>query len=139
MDFSPLVIAVMVYMKDHYPTTPEEFNFQAQLTAASHWCWPDKDKRRLSLKSGPHNDDRLKIAAQATWQKWIAEVEAHQENDFYRESGKERISGRRLFFTVPLCYYCCCCCRCYLLQEELMRANSPIASSCSFITVRRFS
>ncbi|XP_074607962.1 uncharacterized protein LOC141860681 [Acropora palmata] len=37
MDLSPLVQAVIVYMKDHYPTTPEELNFHAELKAASQW------------------------------------------------------------------------------------------------------
>ena len=30
MDFNKPVIAVLVYMKDHYLTTPDEYNFQAE-------------------------------------------------------------------------------------------------------------
>ena len=30
MDFGTLVTAVLVYMKNHYPNTPDEFNFQAE-------------------------------------------------------------------------------------------------------------
>ena len=76
-------------MKDHYPTTAEEFNFQAELKAASHWCWPDKGQLSLSLKSGPHNDCRVRIAAQKTCQKWLKEVEI---SDLSQEDD-ERISG----------------------------------------------
>ena len=44
MDVSTVVQAVIVYMKDHYPTTPDEFNFHAELKAACHWHWLDKTK-----------------------------------------------------------------------------------------------
>ena len=77
-------------MKDHYPTTAEEFNFQAEPKAASHWCWPDIDKRPLSLKPGPYNDCRVRIAAQKTCQKWIEEVEKSGSS----QEGDERISGK---------------------------------------------
>ena len=83
MDFSTLVRAVLVYMKDHYPTTPDEYNFQAELKAASHWYWypksnenPGHEKEACTsiklpeLGSGPHKDDRVKIAALATCKKW---------------------------------------------------------------------
>ena len=83
MDFSTLVRAVLVYMKDHYPTTPDEYNFQAELKAASHWYWypksnenPGHEKEACTsiklpeLVSGPHKDDRVKIAALATCKKW---------------------------------------------------------------------
>ena len=33
--------AVIVYRKDHYPTTPEELNFYAELQAASQWWCSD--------------------------------------------------------------------------------------------------
>ena len=95
MDFSKLVQAEIIYMKDHYPTTAEEFNFQAELKAASHWCWPEKVQRPLSLKPGPPNDCRVKIAAQKTCQKWIEEVE---KSDSSHEDD-QRISGKPSFFT----------------------------------------
>ena len=85
MDFSTLVRAVMAYMKDHYPTTPDEYNFQAELKAASHWYWYPKSNKNpghekedcTSIKlpelvSGPHKDNRVKIAALETCKKWIS-------------------------------------------------------------------
>ena len=71
MDVSTLVQAVIVYMKDHYPTTPEQFNFQAELKAASHWCWRDDEK---ALNPGPHDDLRVKFAANETLNKWLSEL-----------------------------------------------------------------
>ncbi|XP_066025439.1 uncharacterized protein [Pocillopora verrucosa] len=88
MDFSTLVRAVMVYMKDHYPTTPDEYNFQAELKAASHWFWYPKSNENPGheeeactlikppeLVSGPHKDNRVKIAALETCRKWISVLE----------------------------------------------------------------
>ena len=85
MDFSTLVTAVLVYMKDHYPTTPDEYNFQAELKAASHWYWYPKSNKNSGheeeactsikppeLVSGPHKDNRVKIAALETCKKWIS-------------------------------------------------------------------
>lgn len=61
IEVSALAQAVIVYMRDHYPTTPQELNFHAELKAASHWCWSD-DYAQLSMKKVPFNDCRLKIA-----------------------------------------------------------------------------
>ena len=84
MDFSLLVRAIMVYMKDHYPTTPDEYNFQAELKVASHWYWYPKNNKNSGHKedytsiklpelvSGPHKDNRVKIAALETCKKWIS-------------------------------------------------------------------
>lgn len=79
MNFSTLVRAVIVYMKEHYPTSPEEFNFQAELKAACHWHWlPEQDwfseKDLPELASGPYDDIRVKTAAGITYQKWIKEL-----------------------------------------------------------------
>ena len=87
MDFSTLVTAVLVYMKDHYPTTPDEYNFQAELKAASHWYWYPKSNKNPGqeeedctsiklpeLASGPHKDNRVKIAAMETCKKWISDL-----------------------------------------------------------------
>ena len=41
MKLSPLVEIVIVYMEDHYPTIPEEWNFHTELQAASHCCCSD--------------------------------------------------------------------------------------------------
>ena len=79
--------AVLVYMKDHYPTTPDEYNFQAELKAASHWYWYPKSNKNPGheeedctsiklpeLASGPHKDNRVKIAAMETCKKWISDL-----------------------------------------------------------------
>ena len=89
MDFDTLVTAVLIYMKNHYPTTPDEFNFQAELKAASHWYWHpeseqspyDKEENFLSETKypepalGPHKDLRVKIAALETCRKWVSDLE----------------------------------------------------------------
>ena len=87
MDFSTLVRAVLVYMKDRHPTTPDEHNFQAELKAASHWYWyPNSNKnpgheeedctaiKLPKLASGPHKDYRVKIAAMETFKKWTSDL-----------------------------------------------------------------
>lgn len=74
MDFSALVQAVTVYMKEYNPTTPEEFNFQAELKAASHWYWPN-GKEKIKLVVGPHNDCRVITAAKKTILKWNKELD----------------------------------------------------------------
>lgn len=89
MDFGTLVTAVLVYMKNHYPTTPDEFNFQAELKAASHWYWYPGSEKSLYDKEenflletkypepalGPHKDLRVKIAALETCRKWASDLE----------------------------------------------------------------
>ena len=89
MDFGTLVTAVLVHMKEHYPNTPDEFNFQAELKAASHWYWHpeseqspyDKEENFLSETKypepalGPHKDLRVKIAALETCRKWVSDLE----------------------------------------------------------------
>ena len=89
MDFGTLVTAVLVYMKNHYPNTPDEFNFQAELKAASHWYWHpeseqspyDKEENFLSETKypepvlGPYKDLRVKIAALETCRKWVSDLE----------------------------------------------------------------
>ena len=69
MNRSPLVQAVIVYMKDHFPITPEELNFHAELKAASQWCWSD-DYSKLVMKKVLVDDCRLKIAATETLKTW---------------------------------------------------------------------
>ena len=102
MDLSPLVQAVIVYMKDHYPTTPQELNFHAELKAASQWCWSD-DYHKLVVKKVPVDDCRLKIAATATLRTWekvekdlLKRTEANKKdrgNDSSDESADEQLSG----------------------------------------------
>lgn len=69
MDFSTLVQAVVQYMKDNNPTSPQESNFQAELKAACHWHWSEKDVQ--CLERGPHYNWRVKIAARSIYQKWL--------------------------------------------------------------------
>lgn len=68
-----MVQAVVVYMKDHYPTTPEELNFHAELKAASKWYWLKDNGNSLALKEVPSDDWRLKIAVRQTLQTWEKE------------------------------------------------------------------
>lgn len=93
MDFGTLVRAVLVYMKNHYPTTPDEFNFQAELKAASHWYWHPGSEQSLYNKDGhlssetkhpepvlgPHKDLRVKIAALDTCKKWVRDLQELKE------------------------------------------------------------
>ena len=60
-------------MKENYPTTPEEFNFQAELKAASHWHWPKE------LVLGPHNDCRVITAAKKAITVWKKELDDSRE------------------------------------------------------------
>ncbi|XP_044174434.1 uncharacterized protein LOC114951338 isoform X2 [Acropora millepora] len=69
MNVSPMVQAVIVYMRDHCPKTPKDLNFHAELKAASQWCWSD-DYKQLVMKKVPVGDCRLKIAAKETLQTW---------------------------------------------------------------------
>lgn len=88
MDVSTLVQAVIIYMKDHYPTTPEEFNFQAELKAACQWHWEDDER---PLESGPHDDCRVKIAAKETFKKWVKELK--KRSPPVNAQGKDRDNG----------------------------------------------
>lgn len=99
MNFSTLVRAVLVYMKDHYPTTPDEYNFQAELKAASHWYWyPNSNKnpshedgdcssmKLPELITGPHRDTRVKIAALETCKKWVSVLKKLKDESSHNKS-----------------------------------------------------
>ena len=98
--FSMLVHAINVYLNDNYPEAPEDFNFQAELKAASHWHWSDDEKRCLAL--GPHDDCRVKFAAKQTFDKWVEELDKEREQ-LFKQSGEdsrssdedERVSGKQ--------------------------------------------
>ena len=60
-------------MKENYPSTPEEFNFQAELKVVSHWHWPE-DKEVPRRKPGPRDDLRIKRAVKATLHKWYKDL-----------------------------------------------------------------
>ena len=100
MNLSPLVQAVVVYLIDHLPTTPEELNFHAELKAASHWCWSD-DCNQPVMKEALDNC-RLKIAVTETlktWKEEEAELQRSKDNkmdkdsDSSDESLDEQLSG----------------------------------------------
>ena len=108
MDVSSVIQAVIVYMKDHYPITPEEFNFHAELKAACHWYWLDDTKQHPSRKPVPYDDCRLKIAATYTLEAWKEQLKSLQEEENKRmdversdssdESVEEQLSGGPLVF-----------------------------------------
>lgn len=79
-------------MKDNYPSTPEQFNFQAELKVVSHWHWPE-DKEVPRRKSGPHNDFRIKKAVEATLNKWRKDLRDLQSKPS-DASFQEYISGK---------------------------------------------
>ncbi|XP_067026457.1 uncharacterized protein [Acropora muricata] len=96
MDLSPMVQAMIVYMRDHYPTNPEELNFHAELKAASQWGWSN-DYNQLVMKKVPLNDCRLKIAATETlktWKKEKADLQTRKTEDSYssHENVDEQLS-----------------------------------------------
>ena len=65
----PLVQAILDYMYYNYPTTAEEFNFQAELKAMSHWRWWKKGEVPQFI-SGLQTDERIMKAAGMALQKW---------------------------------------------------------------------
>ena len=100
MELSPLVQAVIVYMKDHFPTTPEELNFHAELKAASKWYWLNNKKEPSTLKKVPAHDCRLKIAVRDTLGTWEKEEKDLREklqktegSDSSDDSADEELSG----------------------------------------------
>jgi len=101
MKLSPMVQAVVVYMRDNYPTNPEELNFHAELKAASQWCFSD-DYEQLAMKEVPVSDCRLRIAATETlktWEKEKEDLESSKAKNMYNgidtsdESVDEQLLG----------------------------------------------
>ena len=94
IDFNPLLQAIVEYMKDNYPATPEEFNFQAELKVVSHWHWRE-DKEVPRRKPGPREDFRIKKAVKETIQKWRRDLRDLKDIKSERsdESLEEYISG----------------------------------------------
>ena len=100
MELSPLVQAVIVYMKDHFPTTPEELNFHAELKAASQWYWLNDRKEPSALKKAPAHDCRLKIAVRDTLGTWEKEekdlrekLQSTEGSDSSDDSVDEELAG----------------------------------------------
>ena len=102
MNLSPLVSVVVEYMVDHFPTTPEELNFHAELKASSHWCWSD-DYSQLVRKEVSVDNCQLKIAVTEilkTWKKEETELlgskagnKRDKSSDSSDESLDEQLSG----------------------------------------------
>ena len=95
-----LVYAINVYLDENDPETPEDFNFQAELKAASHWDWLDDEHRCLEIV--PHDDRRVKLAAKQTFDKWVEELNKEREqrskkskDDSCSSDEDERVSGKR--------------------------------------------
>ena len=95
-----LVHAINVYLNDNYPESPQNFNFQAELKAASHWHWLDDGEWCLEL--GPHDDRRVKFAAKQTFDKWVKELNKEREQpskkskeDCCSSEEDERVSGKQ--------------------------------------------
>ena len=98
--FSMLVYTINVYLDENDPETPEDFNFQAELKAASHWDWLDDEHRCLEIV--PHDDRRVKLAAKQTFDKWVEELNKEREqpskeskDDSCSSDEDERVSGKR--------------------------------------------
>lgn len=101
MNFSVLVRAVLEYLQDNHPTTPEEYNFQAELKAASHWYWP-KDDEPIRFVLGRFDDIQLKKVAAGALRSWThklnemesrAETQGDTEDSDLSCSIEEQISG----------------------------------------------
>ena len=95
MNLSPLVQAVIVYIKDHFPINAKELNFHAELKAAGQWCFSD-DYKHLVLKEVPDSDCRLKIAASETlktWEKKVEDLERQKNSDSCDDFVGKQLAG----------------------------------------------
>lgn len=103
MNVSVLVHAVLEYLKDHRPTTPQESNFQAELKAVSHWYW-FKDNEPMNFVSRHFDDRHFKKIAKLALKRWtqkLNEMEtqaqklpfATQKDNDLSGSIEEQISG----------------------------------------------
>lgn len=73
MNVSVLVHAVLEYLEDHRPTTPQESNFQAELKAASYWHW-FKENERMQFESRHFDDMQLKKVAKLALERWTKKL-----------------------------------------------------------------
>ena len=95
MDLSPLVQAVILYMKDHYPTTPKELNFHADLKAANQCYWLKDNGNFSALKKVHANDCGLKIAVRETLKTWEIEKEDQEAKPQRTDDSVEKLSDAR--------------------------------------------
>ncbi|XP_022810607.1 uncharacterized protein LOC111347645 isoform X2 [Stylophora pistillata] len=73
MNVNFLARAVSMYLKDNSPVTPEEYNFQAELKAASHWRFLNENEQ-IKFVSGPYDYEQVKVAAAFALRRWIEEL-----------------------------------------------------------------
>ncbi|XP_020632862.1 uncharacterized protein LOC110069676 [Orbicella faveolata] len=73
MNVSVLVQAVLEYLKDNPPITPQESNFQAELKAASHWYWFEENER-MQFVSRHFDDMQLKKIAKLALERWTEKL-----------------------------------------------------------------
>ena len=94
MDTQVVRQAVLYYLRDNPPTTPEDFNFRAELKAASHWYWP-KDDEPLKFVSCPYDDLHVKKVAAIALKSWEEELNKarNKENTDSSDDLQEYISG----------------------------------------------
>ena len=93
MNCSPLVQAAIVYMKDHYPTTPKELNFHAELKAASKWYWLKDSGNTSALEKVPADDCQPKFAVRETLKTWKKEKEDLEAKVQTTDDSDEELSG----------------------------------------------
>ena len=89
MGVSVLVHAVLEYLKDNRPTTPEESNFQAELKAASHWYWFEENER-MHFVSRHFDDVQLKKIAKLAFKRWTKKLNEIRSQDHKLLSAKKR-------------------------------------------------
>ena len=90
LDAKVLRQLVRVYLTSNPPKTAEDFNYQAELKAVSHWRWL-KDGAEAELVPGPHHDQRLKEAANFVLKKWEKERQERQTKDQQPPSKKGKL------------------------------------------------
>lgn len=73
MNINVLVRAVLMYLDDTSPSTPKEYNFQAELKAASHWRFL-KGNEHIKFVTGPFDDERVKKVARIALKRWNEEL-----------------------------------------------------------------
>lgn len=99
MNVNFLARAVSMYLNDNSPVTPEEYNFQAELKAASHWRFLSENDQ-IKFVSGHFDDVQVKKAAAFAlkrWNKELSEIEsgetdAHKMQDDDRDDSKDTSS-----------------------------------------------
>ena len=96
MNFNVVVHAVLQYMSNNPPRTPEDYNFQAELKAASYWRWLDeeefKDAEQVQFVDGPHENSRVLKAVRATLKTWVSEL-AELKNSARAKSQRDHKDG----------------------------------------------